>query len=78
MRLQAKRDHQLIGLTPKDEQVSILYEARMIFMYLFIRNLLGVVAAAVQGIVGWFFLILIGIASIAAIPLMVMTRSGKP
>jgi hypothetical protein len=37
----------LIGFTPKDEQVNILHEVRKIFMYFFIGNHFGVVAAAI-------------------------------
>jgi len=43
------RNHQLIGFTPKDEQVNISHEVRKIFMCFFIGNLFGVVAAAIQG-----------------------------
>jgi len=40
----------LIGFTPKDEQVNIIsQEARVVFHYPFIRNVFGVVAAAIQG-----------------------------
>lgn len=43
------------------------------------RNIMGKhVNGKTYNIVGWFFLILIGVASIAAIPLMVLTHSGKP
>jgi hypothetical protein len=44
-----KRDHQLVGDTPKDEQVNLTQEVRKIFMCLVISNLLGVVDAAIQG-----------------------------
>src|SRR5260370_22193787 len=44
------RNHQLVGFTPIDEQASIIsQEARVVFHYLFIRNVFGVVAAAVEG-----------------------------
>ena len=33
--------------TPKNEQVNISHELRKIFMYFFITNLFGVVAAAI-------------------------------
>jgi len=39
----------LVGDTPKDEQVNVTQEVRKIFMRLVISNLLGVVAAAIQG-----------------------------
>ncbi len=41
------RNHQLIGFTPKDEQVNISHEVRKIFKCFFIGNLFGVVAAAI-------------------------------
>jgi len=44
-----ERNHQLIGFTPKNEQVNLSDEVRKIFMYLFIGILFGVVAAAIQG-----------------------------
>ena len=40
----------MIGFTAIDEQANIVsQEARVVFIYLFIRNMLGVVAAAVEG-----------------------------
>jgi len=44
-----KRDHQLIGFTPKDLQVNLSREVRKIFKGFFIGKLFGVVAAAIQG-----------------------------
>jgi hypothetical protein len=43
----------LIGLTPKDEQVSITYELRIVCKYFFIGNRTGVVAAAIYGDLDW-------------------------
>jgi hypothetical protein len=42
------RDHQLIGFAPKDEQVNLSQEVGEIFMGLFISQLFGVVAAAIE------------------------------
>src|SRR5262249_16655682 len=44
-----KMDHQLIGFTPEDEKVNTSHEVRKIFMYFFITNHFGVVAAAIDG-----------------------------
>lgn len=43
------RNHQLIGLTPIDEQVKISQEVRVMFEYFFIRIEFGMVAAAIYG-----------------------------
>ncbi len=43
------RNHQLIGFTPKDEQVNLSQKLRKIFMCFFIGIEFGVVAAAIQG-----------------------------
>jgi hypothetical protein len=45
--IRPKRNHQLIGFTPKDEQVNISHYVRKILMYFFIGNHFSVVAAAV-------------------------------
>ena len=44
-----KRNHQLIGFTSEDEQVHAAQEAGEICMCFIISELLGVVAAAIQG-----------------------------
>ena len=38
----------MIGFAPKHEQVNIFHEVRKIFVYFFIANLFGVVAAAIR------------------------------
>ena len=42
------RNHQLIGFTPKDEQVNISHEVRKISMCFVIGIEFGMVAAAIQ------------------------------
>ena len=42
------RNHQLIRLTPKDEQVNVSHEVRIMFEYFVTPNLFGVVAAAIR------------------------------
>jgi hypothetical protein len=44
-----KRNHQLIGLTPKGEHVNIPHEVREMFMYFLVGIHFAVVAAAIQG-----------------------------
>ena len=41
------RNHQLIGFTPKDQQVSASQQLRIILMQFFIGYRFGVVAAAI-------------------------------
>jgi hypothetical protein len=56
------RNHQLIGFTPIDEQVSISDELRTVVKCFFIGIEFGVVAAAIQGKVDGEDYVLIGLS----------------
>ena len=48
LRYQANKEHQFIGLTPKDLQVTLSQELRIIFKCFVAANCFGVVNAAIQ------------------------------